>query len=104
MDVFSLFGYQVKWTQKSRAAQKGPIGTGRSMTRLPGLVVSVRDKSVLFFDDGSGREAFVPVSKVMDWWFTACGTKRGLRLCDLELNDEVTILVPTWLARKEKLG
>jgi hypothetical protein len=97
MDVFPLFGRTPKnllfplW-------RRGPADLKRR-----GLVVRAAEKSILFFDDATGREVFIPISKILDWWFSDAGTKRGLRIQDLELNDEITILIPTWLAKKESL-
>lgn len=65
-----------------------------SPNRGGGLVVSVREISLLFFDDAKGKEVFLPISTIMDWWVTIGGTKRGLRLIDLELDDEITVVYP----------
>lgn len=98
MDVFSMLG-----SSSGKSLNTKPRSANAGVMKLSGIVVRISEKSVLFFDDASGQEIFVPISRIMDWWFTSCGTKRGLRICDLELDDEITILMPTWLAKKEKL-
>ena len=104
MDIFSVFdGSPAGKKKESSTAKRSLAGKLPAEAKLKGLVVRVSDKSLLFFDDGSGREAFLPLSKILDWWFTSSGSKRHLRLIDLELDDEITVLIPTWLARKENL-
>lgn len=66
-------------------------------TERCGLVVFVREMSLLFFDDGKGKEVFLPVRTIMDRWYTIGGTKREFRLIDLELDDEIGVGIPCWL-------
>lgn len=98
MDMFDFF--DSPHAIKKIEAPKKSFG---SLVNRKGLVVSLRQASVLFFDDEAVKEVFVPVSLIKDWWFTTDGTKRGLGLGDLELDDEVTLVIPKWLAKKEKL-
>jgi hypothetical protein len=101
MDFFFLEGPSpVRPPQNKKPAVRK---SGSALVKLKGLVVLVRDKSILFFDDGSAREVFIPVRSVVDWWFISDGSKRGLRLTDLELNDEISVIIPIWLAKKEKM-
>ena len=104
MDIFSIFsGVSMSGRKPPAVSKDRGASRASAETRLNGLVVKVTTKAVLFFDDGSGREAFLPFSKIMDWWFTAGGGRRHLRVVDLELDDEITVVIPTWLARREKL-
>lgn len=104
MDFFEfLAGEGSSRPVKRLAGKRLPRNGLPPQTKRKGLVVAARDASILFFDDDSGREVFLPVSTITDWWFTVDGTKRGMQLSDLELNDEVTMLIPIWLAKKEKL-
>ena len=73
----------------------------RSLLSLDGLFIRSSEKALLFFDDNSGQEVWIPFSVISDWWFTGDGTKRHLEMRDLELNDLVTLVVKTWFARKE---
>ncbi|MDR1945983.1 MAG: hypothetical protein LBQ51_02295 [Desulfovibrio sp.] len=68
-----------------------------------GVIVMRMPRSVLFFDDVCVKELFIPMSVILDWHFTTCGTKRNLNVPDLERDDEVSLYIPKWLARKEKL-
>ena len=100
MDMFDVFA------GSSPAPSKKGKMSGRNRggyVERSGLVARMRDASVLFFDDDSQQEIFVPISQIKDWWFTPSGTKRNLRLQDLELDDEVTLVFPRWLAVKEGL-
>jgi len=98
MDVFSMFS-----DAPSRAAASKPSlkRRGGDLVARKGLVVRVTSSSVLFYDDVSVQEVFVPLSQVRDFYFTSSGGKRGLTLQDLELDDEVTLVIPKWLAKKE---
>ena len=97
---FMLFDEPPRRVSKQTVKKPSEVG---GHVKLEGLVVRLQPQSVLFFDDGTGKEVFLPYSKILDWWFTSSGTKRGLRIVDLELNDAVTLLVPKWLARREGL-
>jgi hypothetical protein len=68
-----------------------------------GVVAALRDKSIIFFDDAAVKEVFVPISRILDWQFTREKTKKNLRIRDLERDDEVSIYIPQWLAKREKL-
>lgn len=104
MDIFSVFdGTPAKKRKSVSKANRPARGALPAETKLKGIVVRVTDNFLLFFDDGTGRETFLPFSKIMDWWFTSNGGKRHLRIVDLELDDDITVLIPIWLARKEKL-
>jgi len=78
-------------------------GTSSSSWEAAGVVMKVRERSILLFHDDSVNEVFVPRSKIIDWWFTRNGRKDGLGLDDLELDDEVTLLIPKWLAKRERM-
>jgi hypothetical protein len=80
-----------------------PFGIDRSLVNLEGLVVKVTKGAVLLFHDDTGQEVFIPKSQVHDWFFTRGGSKQRLSLNDLELNDEITLVVPRWLAKRENL-
>ena len=95
MDIF--------FDESGNASFKPPRPRGSSHEKRSGLVVKLTPKAVLFFDDAVGAEAFIPRSVILDWWFTSCGTKRGLRVQDLERNDEITVFIPKWLVRKEQI-
>jgi hypothetical protein len=77
--------------------------SGGSWIKREGLVSRMTLASILFFDDESGQEIFLPFSQVQDWWYTKQGDKQGMRLKDLEPDDEITVLIPKWLLRKEGL-
>lgn len=68
---------------------------------IEGIVVSVRDRSIEFMDDVSGQTAFIPFSAVRDWRFVDRQDKKGLNLHDLLVDDEISVDIPKWLARKE---
>jgi hypothetical protein len=68
-----------------------------------GAVAAMRKKSVIFFDDAAEKEVFIPISRIRDWQFTQEKTKKNLRIEDLERHDEVSLYIPLWLARREKL-
>ena len=76
-------------------------GTRGGFVEREGMVVRLHAASVLFFDDESQQEIFIPLSQIKDWWFTSSHSKRGLELEDCELDDELTIVIPGWLAKKE---
>lgn len=101
MDVFSIFSGSVQ-TEKKAEKKKQTSGSYRGgLVQRKGLVVRLRDESVLFFDDDSVQEVFIPRSQIKDWWFTSDGSKRTLSVADLELDDEITLVIPRWLAIKE---
>ena len=100
MDMFDVFSGRKAKPKMPKAPQTKTSSRGGLIERI-GIVVRMRNASVLFFDDNSQQEIFIPLSQVKDWWFSSSGTKRGLRLEDLELNDELTIVIPKWLALKE---
>ncbi len=93
---------QPKPNKKNATPNKVKRGNADVIRR--GLVVRVVDRSVLFFDDESGQEFFIPKSTIVDWWFTVSGNKSNLRLDDLQLDDEITVVFPRWLARKEGIA
>jgi hypothetical protein len=95
-----MFGGDMKMSFSSHESRLRENSGGDYVER-EGIVVKVLPKSICFFDDVAGHEWFVPVSKLADWWFTNRGDKHELRICDLELDDEITILVPRWLLRRE---
>jgi hypothetical protein len=74
-----------------------------SHAECEGLVVKLTPRSLLFFSDVTGQEAFIPFSQIADWWFTERGDRRTFSLQDLEPDDEITVVVPKWLLRKEYL-
>ena len=98
-DMFSFMTGSSAGPSKKKKQSAKPSNGGWSEHK--GLVIRINEKSVLFFDDASVQEIFIPLSQVKDWWFTSDGGKRGLRLQDLELDDEVTICLPRWLAFTE---
>jgi hypothetical protein len=73
------------------------------LMKRDGLVVSMNNKSILFFDDQSGQEIHVPYSEIADWHFTESGGKENLRLSDLNEGDAVCLMLPCWLCKKEGL-
>jgi hypothetical protein len=75
----------------------------RNKTVISGLVVLNREASFLFFEDESATEVFIPKSVIDDWWFVDNHDKKGLRLEDLRKNDEISLVIPKWLALKENL-
>ena len=96
MDIFEIFvGAIPKEKLKAGKSQRG------SYVERRGMVVHMYDSSMLFFDDDSQQEIFIPLSQVKDWWFTSSKSKSGLKLEDCELDDELTIVIPGWLAKKE---
>lgn len=79
-------------------------GSSNSLVRREGLVVRNNPpRSVLFFDDEASTEIFVPYSQIKDWHFTASGSRDGLELEDLKLDDEVELYITKWLAKRENL-
>lgn len=78
-------------------------GTRSGEAELSGLVVRHGPKSLLFFDDESVQEVWLPYSKIIDWKFTDSNDDGCLDVRDLELNDEITVTIPRWLAKKEGL-
>jgi len=98
-----LFGFMPSRPSRKKVAVEGQTKRGGYIERR-GLVVRVTPKSLLFFDDETGREIFIPLSKVYDWRFTTYGGKHGLMISDLELDDEIVIMFPRWLAVKEGIA
>lgn len=76
----------------------------RGYVEREGVVVRMAARSILFFDDDAGSEVFLPRSLIRDWWFTKDQSCRSLELNDLELDDEVTFVIPEWLAKREGLA
>jgi hypothetical protein len=74
-----------------------------SHAECAGLVVKLTQRSLLFFSDVTGQEAFIPFSVIDDWWFTGRGDRQTFDIQDLEPDDEITVVVPKWLLRKENL-
>lgn len=68
-----------------------------------GLVVKLHKASLLFFDDKAQTEVFIPYSQIRDFWYTDCTGNLNKQIYDLEPDDEITIVIPQWLARKEGL-
>lgn len=100
MGIFDVFTGE----RPSRKTTKSATGSSRGgLVLRDGMVVRQNGVSVLFFDDSSQKEVFIPLSQVTDWWFTSSGSKQNLRLADLELDDEVTLVIPRWLAKKERM-
>jgi hypothetical protein len=77
--------------------QEGPC------TWRHGAIAAMRKKAIVFFDDASEKEVFIPISRILDWQFTKDKTKKHLRVQDLERHDEVSLYIPVWLAKREKL-
>ena len=102
-DIFSVFSGVggAKAKKKTTCPGKSKADGRGGWVERRGMVVRVSPASVLFFDDASSTEMFIPVSQVKDWWFTSSGAKRGLSVPDLELDDEVTLVVPRWLLKNE---
>jgi hypothetical protein len=69
-----------------------------------GLIVSVRQMSIEFFDDVTEEVVFVPRSLVDDWWFTDSKDRNDLSLDDLEDGDEVILCIAKWFVQKELGG
>lgn len=78
-------------------------GAGRTTILRKGVVVTASEKAILFFDDESVTEFWVPRKMICDWRFVDDGTRQGLSDRHLERNDEIELLIPKWLARKEGL-
>lgn len=68
-----------------------------------GTVVTVTDLAVCLFDDMSEREIFFPRRYIKRWFFTDMGTDRGWPIGTLERGDDVTLVIPRWLAERENL-
>lgn len=95
MDFFSAF-IGMETTKKAPKKRS-------SLVVREGLVVKFTEKSLLFFDDEAATEVFIPLTQIRDVWFTS-GTKLlSTKLDALEPDDEISILIPAWLARKEGL-
>lgn len=73
----------------------------RRFEEREGYVNTTTDKAILFYDDSTGEEIWVPMSIVKDWWFAEGGEKNELTLKSLKLNDNVTLVLPKWFIRKE---
>ena len=97
MDIFSAF----------LGNDEEPV-IKKSRTRAPlversGLVIRLHKSSLLFFDDKAQTEVFVPYTQIRDFWFIGTASRRSRRIEEIEPDDEITILIPLWLARKEEL-
>lgn len=99
-DLFNMFSAPPELRRKPRKASKNALRG--DFARLRGIVVRLYPASLLFFADDAQKEVFLPLVMIADWHFPD-GTKRGLRLTDLHLDDEVTIVTYKWLAKKEGL-
>lgn len=66
-----------------------------------GLVVRNHRKAFVFFDDSIGAEYWVPYKALKDWFFTDTRTKKHADVTDLELNDEITVILPGWFLMRE---
>lgn len=75
-----------------------------NLTCLSGVVILNTPKSLLFFDDDTGLEVFIPKSQVKDWFFKGKLDRFSLTVDDLHYGDEINITIPKWLARKEGLS
>lgn len=74
---------------------------------LGGVVVAQGPQALLFFDDESVQEVWISRRLIFDWWFTdssAPDATLPLEVDDLERNDEITIVIPRWLAEREGLA
>lgn len=100
MDMYdSLYG-DASFRPARQSSKKGSA-RGGVVTRS-GLVVKTSEKAVLFFDDLVGYEYWVPKKSIIDWMFSS-GDKRGLSLFDLDLDDEISFVLPKWLLIKERV-
>ncbi len=97
MDIFSSFIGDDDGVDAKPSMSSAPL-----VTRV-GLVVKLHQHSLLFFDDKSETEIFIPYTQIRDFWYTDCMGNLGNRVSDLEQDDEITIVIPEWLARKEGL-
>lgn len=68
-----------------------------------GVVMLVTNKSVLLFDDRTGREVFLPHTRIKEWEFSDGEDSFGMSSKLLERDDRVNIQIPKWLAEKEGL-
>lgn len=75
----------------------------RAYFHAEGMVVAVRPKSIILFHDDTAQEVFVPRSVIADWDFTDGQARGDLILSDLEPNDQVVLVIPRWLAKREGL-
>lgn len=102
MDMFSiLFEPPENKTNLKKSSFKGEDVVVRA-----GLVVKLSKSSLLFFDDNAQTEIFIPYSQILHFWFTDKEHRKNsieLTVLDLEPNDEVSIVIPKWLAKKERL-
>jgi len=76
---------------------------GRTTILRKGVVVATTERAILFFDDESVTEFWVSRKMICDWRFVEDGTRQGLADRHLARNDEIELLIPKWLARKEGL-
>ena len=98
MDIFSSFMGQDDDLVIIKSRTKAPL------VERSGLAIRLHKSSLLFFDDNAQTEIFVPYTQIRDFWFTGTGSKLSARkIEDIEPDDEITILIPVWLARKEGL-
>lgn len=68
-----------------------------------GVVVTKTPYAVIFFDDDTGVEVAIPKSQIKSWCFVESRSSDGLRLQDLQRDDEILLAVPRWLWMKEGL-
>jgi len=68
-----------------------------------GTVSTITDRALCFFDDVSEREVWIPHQYIKSWVFTDMGTDRGWPLGALETGDDITVVIPRWLAVKERI-
>ena len=99
-DIFELFTGTPPQEQKIRTPSKNAL-RGR-LVKIDGLVVRLSEASLLFFADDAQKEVFLPLSLIQDWHFSD-GSKHGLTVADLSLNDEITVVTFDWLAKREGL-
>ena len=98
MDIFSsMLGRDEDIPLKKKA------GSGPPLVTRDGLAVKHNKASLLFFDDKAQTEIFIPYSQIRDWWYTDCPSNLNLEIAQIEPDDEITIVIPQWLARKEGL-
>ena len=97
MDIFSSFMGQDDDLVIIKSITKAPL------VERSGLAIRLHKSSLLFFDDNAQTEIFVPYTQIRDFWFTGTGSKHSRKIEDIEPDDEITILIPVWLARKEGL-
>lgn len=98
MDIFSSMLGDDENTQL-----KKKVWTCVPLVKRDGLVVKLHKASLLFFDDKAQTEVFIPFSQIRDLWYTGCTGKLKVQIHELDPDDEITVVIPEWLAKKEGL-